>query len=416
MNVQQRIGGSYPNIDVYTDTREVLAKARINARERGLQDWFVCDIDAHHVESVSWKEIVQYIEDPVIRDNAVRYQSERIGAPPYGLNGDLGLRYQSVGGRIPHQDDLREKVTETDVHRDVVLTRRAMDSLGIDNMVVFPTPMLFLGMHPQTDMEVWLSRAYNRWTAERLLDGDDRIKTFAVLPFNTPKEAERVVEDFGDHRGVIGFCVTSTRHKPVHHNDYMRLYAILQERNKPLAFHAGYHWQDPSLATVNRFLGMHALGFVWCNMVHMTNWILNGLPERFPGLKTVWVESGLAWVPFLMQRLDDQFLMRQSEAPLLKRMPSDYMRENCWYTTQPMEISHPKALQNTLEMINAKTQLLFASDWPHFDFDLPQMICDLPFLDEESKRNILGLNAARLFNLEPKIRKNLWAQGGAGAP
>ena len=38
-----------------------------------------------------------------------------------------------------------------------------MDQLGIDNMVVFPTPMLFLGMHPQPEMEVWLARAYNRW-------------------------------------------------------------------------------------------------------------------------------------------------------------------------------------------------------------------------------------------------------------
>ena len=84
---------------------------------------------------------------------------------------------------------------------------------------------------------------------------------------------------------MIGFCVTSTRYKPVHHNDYMRLYAMIEERGKPLAFHAGYHWQDPSLATVNRFLGMHALGFVWCNMVHMTNWVLNGIPERFPKLK-----------------------------------------------------------------------------------------------------------------------------------
>jgi hypothetical protein len=42
---------------------------------------------------------------------------------------------------------------------------------------------------------------------------------------------------------------------------------------------------------------MHALGFAWCNMVHMTNWILNGIPERFL-LKSMWVESGLAWVPF----------------------------------------------------------------------------------------------------------------------
>ena len=50
-------------------------------------------------------------------------------------------------------------------------------------------------------------------------------------------------------------------------------------------------------------------------------------------------------------------------------------------------------------MINADTQLLWASDWPHFDFDIPSVIGRLPFLSEEGKRNILGLNAGRLFNL-----------------
>jgi hypothetical protein len=182
---------------------------------------------------VSWKEVVTYIEDPVVRDNAMRFQAERVGAPPYGLNGDLGLRYQSVGGRIPHQDGQREIVEETDVHRDVILTRRAMDSLGIDNMVVFPTPMLFLGMHPQPEMEVWLGGAYNRWLIERILSGDDRIKSLIYLPFNTPEEAERTVEELGDKKGVISFCVTSTRYKPVHHNDYMRLYSMIEERGKP---------------------------------------------------------------------------------------------------------------------------------------------------------------------------------------
>jgi uncharacterized protein len=323
------------------------------------------------------------------------------------INGDLGLRYQSVGGRIPHQDGQREKIETTDVHRDVVLTRRAMDSLGIDYMVVFPTPMLFLGMHPQPEMEVYLGRAYNKWLIERVLAADDRIRTLAYLPFNTPEEAERTVKELGNEKSVIGFCVTSTRYKPVHHNDYMRLYAALQDLDKPVAFHSGYYWQDQSLGTVNRFLGMHALGFVWCNMVHMTNWVLNGIPERFPNLKSIWIESGLAWVPFLMQRLDDQFLMRQSEAPLLKQLPSEYMRRNCWYTSQPMETTHPRALEVTLEMINAETQLLFSSDWPHYDFDLPATIYDLPFLSEQAKRNILGLNAARIFHLDPTPRKKL---------
>ena len=58
-------------------------------------------------------------------------------------------------------------------------------------------------------------------------------------------------------------------------------------------------------------------------------------------------ESGLAWVPFLMQRLDDQYLMRQSEAPLLTRLPSSYMSTNCWYTSQPLEKGNLEALECT---------------------------------------------------------------------
>ena len=52
-------------IDTSTDSREILKHARIAARRRKLQDWFVVDVDAHHVETVSWNEVVQYIEDPV---------------------------------------------------------------------------------------------------------------------------------------------------------------------------------------------------------------------------------------------------------------------------------------------------------------------------------------------------------------
>jgi hypothetical protein len=389
-------------IDIYTDTRDILAHAKADALRRGLKDWFIVDVDAHHVETISWKEIVAHIEDPVVRDHAMNFHRERVGAPPYGSNADLGMRYVDVGGRIPHQSDIREKVTETDVHRDVTLTRRAMDSFLFDYMVVFPTPMLTLGLHPQPEMEVWLGRAYNRWLIENVLAADDRIKSMAYLPFNSPKEAEKTIEEFAGKKGIIGFLITSVRHKPVHHNDYMRLYAMLQERDLPVAFHAAYHWYDQSLSTMNRFVAMHALGFVWCNMVHMTNWVMSGIPERFPKLKSLWVESGLAWVPFLMQRLDDQYLMRTSEAPLLKRMPSDYMRTNCWYTSQPMEATNMKALECTLEMINADSQLLFSSDWPHYDFDLPGLIHGLPFLSERTKRNILGLNAARVFNLPTK--------------
>jgi predicted TIM-barrel fold metal-dependent hydrolase len=122
------------------------------------------------------------------------------------------------------------------------------------------------------------------------------------------------------------------------------------------------------------------------------------MPERFPKLKAIWIESGLAWLPFMMQRLDHEFLMRQSDAPLLRRLPSEYMRE-MYYTSQPLERTNMKLLAATFEAIGAETQLLYSSDWPHWDFDTPGVIARLPFLSEEGKRNVLGETARRLFRL-----------------
>jgi predicted TIM-barrel fold metal-dependent hydrolase len=94
-------------------------------------------------------------------------------------------------------------------------------------------------------------------------------------------------------------------------------------------------------------------------------------------------------------------MMRTSECPSLKRKPSDYIRE-MYFTTQPMEmVDNRDALELTFKMMNADSQLLYSSDYPHWDMDLPSVIYDLPFLSEQAKRNILGENARKLFNLDP---------------
>ena len=387
-----------------TDTRDILDHARQMGEQRNFDDVYICDIDSHHVETESWAELAEYIEDEVLRFQAVDHLKNRTGSPPYGLNGDLGLRFQDVGGRIIHQGKRGEKVDDKSVHRDVVLAQRAYESMAIDYTVVFPTQLLNLGVHPQFHMEVPLSTAYNRWFTDRILAADPKLGSMIYLPFGDPAHCCKMVEEFAEKQGVIGFMVTSVRHKPVHHNDYMKLYGLLEEVGKPLGFHAGYYWADEWTKQINQFGAMHALSFVWCNVVHMTNWIWNGLSEKFPNLDVLWIESGLAWVPWLMQRLDHTYLMRTSEAPLLKRVPSEYMRE-MYFSSQPLETDSMKALEFNCDMVDAPNRLLYASDWPHWDFDTPSVIWDMPFLDEQAKRNILGLNAAKLFGLEvPKTQ------------
>jgi predicted TIM-barrel fold metal-dependent hydrolase len=81
-------------------------------------------------------------------------------------------------------------------------------------------------------------------------------------------------------------------------------------------------------------------------------------------------------------------------------LPGEYITD-MFYTSQPMEMPKDTGmLEATFRMIKAESQLLYSSDYPHWDFDLPSTIYDLPFLSEEGKRNILGGNAAKLFKLD----------------
>src|SRR5680860_1667450 len=199
------------------------------------------------------------------------------------------------------------------------------------------------------------------------------------LPFNDPDASLRMVKTFGDRPGVLGFVVGSTFHHPVHSKRFLPIYAEIEALGKPMAFHSAYNWHDRLTEQFNKFLSAHGIGRTLYNIVHLTNWTINGIPERFPGLKAVWIESGVTFLPFLMQRLDAEYMMRTSEAPLLKKLPSEYMQEY-FYTAQPLENTvHQDALAMTFDMIHAETQLMYASDYPHWDFDVPSVIYDLPF-------------------------------------
>lgn len=375
------------------DTEHHLKNALAQARERHYEDFLIVDVDSHHYETEAFHEIAECIDDPVLRREALYQGFSRGGIA--SVDGS----YQEITGRITRYPLRNREVTPPTIHRDISLMQRWMDAMGVDVACMFPTPMLTIATCPRVDVETALARAYNRWLCDRILSEEPRLTSMLYLPFNDPEASLAMVEEFGDRKGVIGFMLTATHYKGVQDNAYVKTYAALQERGLPLGFHASFTWGDQSTRLLNRFISVHSLGFVWHNMIHMANWIFNGMPERFPKLKTVWIESGLAWVPFLMQRFDNEFMMRTSDAPLLKRRPSEYMRE-MFFTSQPMEmVDNTKALELTFEMIDAKSQLLYSSDYPHWDMDLPSTIYDLPFLDEAAKRSILGGSAQKLFKL-----------------
>jgi hypothetical protein len=394
--------GRRVTIDELNTTR-LLAHARKQAHKRNFDDVVIVDVDAHHYEGENYDEFLPFMESDVLRQLTMSGRAKggaRAGVVPATVG------YQDMGGRVTRYPLRMSEKTEPGALRDVQLGHRWMDAMSVDYSCLFPTGMLSIGLHPLKEVESDLCWAYNRWLTEKVMpEGDNRFFSMLCLPFSDPEQALRHVETFGDRKHVGGFMVTTVRPSmAVHDNAYMKVYRAMEERGLVLSFHSGPNWGDPIFKSCNRFLSAHALGFTWYNVLHCTNWVVNGMGERFPKLPVVWIESGLAWVPFLMQRLDHEYMLRPSEAPLLKKKPSDYMRD-MYYSSQPMEIQDYGAMECTFRMMNAETQLLYSSDYPHWDFDLPSTIWDLPFLSEKAKHNILGGTAARLFKLPPRNDK-----------
>lgn len=393
------------------NTSKLLAHAAKQAQDRKLEDVLIIDVDAHHYENEHFGEILPFMDNEVFKQLALSSRAK-------GGRGNVApsvFGFQDIGGRVTRYPLRDSEKAGSGYKRDIEIGHRWMDAMSVDYSCLFPTGMLNIGSHPQKEMEYELTWAYNRWVTEKVIpESGGRFFTMLGLPFSDPEGSLKQVETFGDRKGVKGFMVTSVRpNLPVHDNRLMKVYRAIEERGLALSFHSGFNWTDKQFQSCNRFIAAHALGFSWYNILHCTNWVVNGMGERFPKLPVIWIEAGLAWAPFVMQRIDHEYMLRPSECPLLKKKPSDYMRD-MYYSTQPMEIQDMGALEDTFRMINAETQLLYASDYPHWDFDLPSTIWDLPFLSEKAKHNILGGNAARVLGLPPRNeaqRKNLMKYG-----
>ena len=177
-------------ISTRTDTRDYLAKAAPTTEK--LKDWLVVDVDAHVNETAFWSEITDRIDNEVLR-----YIAERSATVAARARSVERQRSALPGRRRPHHAPAEAgRADPARAASSGAATQRAMDALGLDYMVVFPTPMLTLGMHPQDDVEAALGAAYNNWLIEKILPQDTRQKALIYLPFNAPEACVEEVKRF----------------------------------------------------------------------------------------------------------------------------------------------------------------------------------------------------------------------------
>jgi predicted TIM-barrel fold metal-dependent hydrolase len=102
-----------------------------------------------------------------------------------------------------------------------------------------------------------------------------------------------------------------------------------------------------------------------------------------------------------MWRLNKNWKGLRREVPWVQRLPSETIREHIRLTTQPMEEPEdPKHFLNLLEMLGSEDLLLFATDYPHWDFDAPDQAFPVP-LPPALQRKIFSENAQAVYRLSP---------------
>ena len=126
------------------------------------------------------------------------------------------------------------------------------------------------------------------------------------------------------------------------------------------------------------------------NLVHM---IESGVPVRFPRLRIAFTEAGISWVPWVMMRMDKEFIERRRDVPFLTEPPSHYVKQ-MWFATQPIEEpEHMRDVAALIDLFDGENQVVFASDWPHHDFDHPSKVLQIP-VAEDVQAKIMGLERA----------------------
>ena len=135
----------------------------------------------------------------------------------------------------------------------------------------------------------------------------------------------------------------------------------------------------------------------------MVNLIFEGVFEKYPELKVIFVEYAFSWLGPMMARMDQSWRNLRIETPWVKKTPSEYVKENVFFTTQPIDEMPKKQFDQMIEMVDGKENLLFSSDYPHWDNDMPDKTFYRLFTNDEDRKRILHDNALSIFGSRLRV-------------
>ena len=244
-----------------------------------------------------------------------------------------------------------------------------------------------------------LARAMNEWQVAEWTSKEKRLKASIVIPYEDPQAAVAEIEHWAGHSDFYQVMFLSRTAEPLGQRKYWPIFAAAERAKLPVAVHAfGYGGFPVTGGGWPSYYIEEMVGHSQCCQALLSSLVLEGVFERFPGTRVLLIEAGIAWLPPLLWRLDKHWQRLRSETPHLKRPPSEYIREHVWLTTQPME--EPERRKHFTDMVEwiGIDRLLFATDYPHWDFDDP--VWSIPVrLGDDAREALFRGNARRLYGL-----------------
>jgi len=282
-----------------------------------------------------------------------------------------------------------------------------LDQAGIAQTILYPTAGLTCGFIKDPEWAVALTRAYNNWLFDCYCRVSPRLLGMALIPLQDPLEAVKELRRAVTQLGMVGAVLPAVGLRlPLGHFSYDPVYAEAERLGCALAVHGGPS-QGLGLDLLDKFAQMHTLSHPFAQMIQVTSIIMSGVLDRFPRLHIAFLEAGVSWVPFLMDRMDRSYEIRQRPEYVggVKQKPSTYVKSGqVFFSVDPGETT----LSTAFKTIGI-APLFFASDFSH-EVNLQRcqhelsLLMQMEELTEEEKRRILSGNTRRFYRLAERTK------------
>jgi predicted TIM-barrel fold metal-dependent hydrolase len=213
--------------------------------------------------------------------------------------------------------------------------------------------------------------AVNDWIIEHWLNKEPRLRASIVVPAQAPLLAADEIERRAGDKRFVQVLLPAACEMMLGRSYYWPIYAAAAKYDLPIGLHAGsmYRYAPTSGGWPSHYLHDYVANSQLFED-QLLSLISNGVFNRWPDLRFVLIESGVTWLPGFIWRAIKTWRGVRAEVPWVNRSPAETIRENIRLTVQPIDAPRDTGVvERIIEQIDSDRMLLFASDYPHWQFE-----------------------------------------------